>query len=104
MVGIKRIALLLTSLLPVFVECVPVLDKRTGAAIPNKYIVTLKPGTSAGAAANHLAWVNHVHSRRRSKRELSGVDKVYEMDNFKAYAGSFDEETVEEIKHRDDVR
>lgn len=70
--------------------------------VPGKYIVTLKPGVKIPEIENHIAWVSDVHSRSLTKRDLKGVDQVWE-DSFKGYSGEFDDETLQEITQSDDV-
>lgn len=81
-------------------------DKRAPQAVPNKYIVTLKPGVSSSSVKTHLHWVDAVHKRslaRRGTSDTTGVDQVYNIKDFNAYAGSFDSETIKEIQASEDV-
>lgn len=63
-------------------------------------IVTLKP--TLDSVENHLSWVNEVH-KRSLKRNTAGVEKTYDIENWKAYAGEFDEATIAAIKASPDV-
>ncbi|KAF9874381.1 hypothetical protein CkaCkLH20_07944 [Colletotrichum karsti] len=73
-------------------------------AIPDKYIVSLKPGISSATVDSHLSWVRDVHKRRSlSARTIAGVEKTFDIGLFHAYAGSFDEEMVMEIEANQDV-
>lgn len=82
----------------VVVLAAPVVDKRD-FVVPGKYIVTLKPGFSVAEADTHLNWVRSVHARRGvSSRDVTGIEKVYSLSDFHAYAGSFDAPTLDEIR------
>ncbi|KAM7184443.1 subtilisin-like proteinase Mp1 [Naviculisporaceae sp. PSN 640] len=81
-------------------------EKRSPQAVPNKYIVTLKPGVSTSSVNTHLHWVDAVHKRslaRRGASDTTGVDQVFNIKDFNAYAGSFDSETIKEIEASEDV-
>ncbi|KAK4159553.1 putative serine protease with a subtilisin domain [Cladorrhinum sp. PSN259] len=77
--------------------------KRGPEAIPGKYIVTLKSGAPGSAVKSHLNWVRDMHARSLSRRDTSGIDQIYNINDFNAYAGSFDEDTISEIRNSDDV-
>ncbi|CRK16505.1 hypothetical protein BN1708_011794 [Verticillium longisporum] len=90
----------LLGLLP-FAAAAPVSPGTPDVA--NKYIVTLKPGISTDNVASHLNWVSDVHKRSLGRRDLAGVEKTYDIKNFHAYAGTFDESVVAELKNNPDV-
>lgn len=98
MVGLRRIAFLAG-----IANALPVLDKRAPQVIPGKYIVTLKPGVSLAGVDGHLSWVRSVHRRSLFRLDTTGVDKVYSIDDFNAYAGSFDAATLAEIRNSEEV-
>jgi oryzin len=99
MVGIKRFALSLSAILPVF--SLPLQSHKD--VIPGKYIITLKPGLLRTQVNSHLVWVNNVHSRSVSGRDTTGVNKIYTINDFKGYSGSFDEETISQIQQNEDA-
>lgn len=101
MINVRNIAVLLGALLPV-VLAAPAPITRRDDIIPGKFIVTLKPGVDAAAAESHLSWVNDVH-KRSLKRNTAGIEQKYEIKDWKAYAGEFDEATIAEIKASPDV-
>ncbi|KAL2670457.1 proteinase B [[Neocosmospora] mangrovei] len=104
MASIRRLALFLGALLPAALAAPvdgPV--RRQEAAIPNKYIITLKPEASDSKISAHLDWVGDVHRRSLSKRDTAGVEETYNISNWNAYAGEFDEATIEEIKSSPEV-
>ncbi|KAJ4316576.1 proteinase B [Fusarium piperis] len=104
MANLRRLALFLGALLPAALAAPvdgPV--RRQEAAIPNKYIVTLKPEASDSKISDHLNWVGDVHRRSLSKRDTVGVEETYNISDWNAYAGEFDDETIEKIKNSPEV-
>lgn len=102
MASIRRLALYLGALLPA-VLAAPAAHHKVPEAVPNKFIVTLKEGASIDTDS-HLTWVNDLHRRSLTKRNTAGVEKTYNIHTWSAYAGEFDEETIEQIKASPDVR
>lgn len=102
MINVRNIAVLLGALLPAVLAAPAPITKRDDI-IPGKFIVTLKPGVDAAAVESHLTWVNDVHKRSFAKRDTAGIEKKYEIKDWKAYAGEFDEATIAEIKANPDV-
>lgn len=109
MFNIRNLAVLAAALVPfgvaVPVETAPeVVDIDT----TNKYIITLKPGIAARDVDSHLSWVGGVHRRnmlaRRDAEPLAGVGEKFDIKDFHAYVGTFDEATIEEIRNSPDVR
>ncbi|KAL2756620.1 hypothetical protein ACRALDRAFT_1041140 [Sodiomyces alcalophilus JCM 7366] len=74
-----------------------------GSTVPGKYIVTLKNNLKEQDVASHLSWVDGVHARSLHKRDNSGVGETFDIKDFHAYVGEFDEETIEAIKNSPDV-
>ncbi|KAI0828114.1 alkaline proteinase [Hypoxylon sp. FL0890] len=102
MASLRRLALFFATLLPAaFAAPTPAQQKRE--IIPNKYIVTLKEGISSEDFKTHINWARDVHARSLSKRDTTGVSHEYQIHTFNAYAGEFDEETLEQIKNSPDV-
>lgn len=102
MTSIRRLALYLGALLPPVFAAPTALDKKP-EAVPNKFIVTLKESAYIDTDS-HLAWVNDIHRRSLTKRGTAGIEKTYNIHTWSAYAGEFDEETIEQIKSNPDVR
>jgi len=98
MVGVKQLALLLGAVLPIYAA-----PAKRDAPTQGKYIVTLKGNLAKPQVASHLSWVSEVHARSLSRRETSGVDKVW-TTSFKGYSGEFDAATIVEILNSDEVR
>lgn len=101
MVNFRSLATTLTALLPLALAAPTEKQQSKREVIPGKYIITLKDSVSA---ESHLGWVQDVHSRSLSKRQTAGIEKTYSIDSWNAYAGEFDDETLEAIKASDDVR
>jgi len=102
MVGIKNIALFAGAILPAFGA--PAGEKvapQAAQVVPNSYIVTLKEGV---APQGHVSWVNSVHKRSEGRKDTKGVHKVFDIQDFKGYSGTFDQATLEQIKKNPDVR
>jgi hypothetical protein len=97
MPSLGRLALFFGALLPAALAA-PVAEKRN--VIAGKYIVTLK---SEASTESHLEWVSDVHSRSLTKRDTVGVEQTYNISSWHAYAGEFDDATLEEIKNNPDV-
>ncbi|KAJ0151260.1 Alkaline proteinase, partial [Colletotrichum tanaceti] len=104
MANLRRLALAVGALLPA-VLAAPVLDRRDEpAAVPGKYIVTLKEGAGANVES-HLSWVADVHKRSLGKRDTdtAGVENKFNISSWNAYSGEFDDATIAEIKASPDV-
>lgn len=99
MASLRRLALFLGAVLPAALA-VPVLQQRN--AIPGKYIITLKPEAPVDLAS-HLSWVSGVHSRSLTKRDTAGVQNKYSISSWQAYAGEFDDATLEQIRANPNV-
>ncbi|KAL2819406.1 subtilisin-like protein [Aspergillus granulosus] len=104
----KRSLLFLATLLPVAFGA-PVQPRRGAENVPGKYIVTFKSGLGAEQIDTHVTWASNVHKRNLERRDLadrdlySGIEKNYKINKFAAYAGSFDDATIEEIRNSEDV-
>ncbi|KAI0893674.1 alkaline proteinase [Annulohypoxylon nitens] len=102
MASLRRLALFFGALLPaVFAAPTPQQQKRE--IVPNKYIITLKEGISSEEFKSHLNWARDVHARSLTKRDTTGVSHEYQINTFNAYAGEFDEATLEQLKNSPDV-
>lgn len=109
MYTIKRSLLLLGAVIPAILGA-PVTEphvRRSGEKISGKYIVTFKEGTDSAKIAAHTAWATSVHQRNVASIQggsHAGIERNYQIDTFAAYAGSFDDATIEEIRNHEDVR
>jgi len=114
--------LALTSASPIFDtqvinrEAAPLLSSVSASAkeIPNSYIVVFKDNVSSKAADKHRTWVTAKHHTSLKKRgflsdfadsifEPVGLKHTFDLPNFLGYAGSFDEDTLEDIRKHPDV-
>lgn len=69
--------------------------------VPGKYIITLKPGVQL---EQHISWASAVHTQSPKRRAVdTGVSHQYSIQDFSAYAGAFDEATIEQIRNSEDV-
>lgn len=113
MVNFQTLAVLAAALLPAGGLAAPVQQEErreeatrygtVGSTIENAYIVTLKEGIEKRDLDSHLEWVNDIHARSLNKRDFPGVDKHFDIEDFHAYSGKFDEETIEKIKNSPEV-
>ncbi|EAT79537.2 hypothetical protein SNOG_13210 [Parastagonospora nodorum SN15] len=76
--------------------------------IPGKYIIQLKPDTDVASIAAHHNKVRSIYARNLARRGEDGtsgspVEREFGFGDFKAYAGSFDEATIEELKAMPEV-
>ncbi|KAJ3527771.1 hypothetical protein NM208_g10539 [Fusarium decemcellulare] len=71
--------------------------------VEDRYIITLKSDVSQDKFDSHLTWVEDVHKRSLRRRDLAGVEKVYNISDFHAYSGKFDSTTIEELKNSPEV-
>ncbi|KXH62466.1 alkaline proteinase [Colletotrichum nymphaeae SA-01] len=78
-------------------------QQQSTAAIPGKWIVTLKSGIDKRDVEQHLDWIHGTHRRSLSRRQTIGVERTVGIGNFHAYAGEFDEGLLAEIEAKDEV-
>ncbi|KAH7397217.1 oryzin precursor [Pyrenochaeta sp. MPI-SDFR-AT-0127] len=95
-----RVFALAATVAPFLTQAAPVSARAADDLIPGKYIVQLKPDTDIASIASHHNKVREIHARNLARRndESTGVEREYSFGDFKGYAGSFDEATVEELK------
>ncbi|KAK6342221.1 Basic amino-acid permease [Orbilia blumenaviensis] len=108
-------SLLLGAILPLVPAAPTPQSPSTGdpdTTIGTKFIVVLKDNINANQFKKHTAWAARIHARNLQKRQsiglpverlISGVEKTFDISRFKAYAGSFDADTLREIQNSDDV-
>ncbi|UQC81512.1 alkaline protease [Colletotrichum lupini] len=98
MSNVKRIVVLLGFSSGILASPLIAKVSSEGTIIPDKYIVRVASGTHDIDFESHLSWVTNVHKRSLSRRSTAGVEKTFSVGDFKAYAGEFDSETIEEIE------
>lgn len=104
MVSFKNITTLLAAALSL-VRASPIHQGRVLDA-PGGYIVALRDHVSANDMDLHLKWIRDIHERSLGRRDLgfAGVEITYTgASGFNAYAGHFDNETLERIKNSSEV-
>lgn len=103
MIALKNLALILAAALPLG-NAAPApapeqVNNQPSEVIPGKYIVTLNSGTADSDFEAHLSWVSDVHARSLTRRDTAGVEKTFNISDFSAYSGAFDDATIEQIKN-----
>ena len=98
-----RLTAVVAAAAPFLASAAPVSAPPANEVIPGKYIVQLKPDTDIASIAAHHNKVRSIHARnlaRRGDASPSGspVEREYGFGDFKAYSGSFDDATIEELK------
>ncbi|KAF3220055.1 Basic amino-acid permease [Orbilia oligospora] len=105
-------SLLLGSLLPLISAAPAPQSPSTGSSSEKKFIVVLKDTINTNQLKKHTQWAARIHARNLQKRQLnglpverhiSGVEKTFDINRFKAYSGSFDDDTLREIEENNDV-
>lgn len=85
----------------------PVPQDVAAAPATTKYIITLKPGIDLEVGIQHINWAGDLHRRGIYRREENGTVeedlKVFKVADFNAYAGSFDEEAIAQLKASNEV-
>jgi hypothetical protein len=97
-----RIAALAVAAAPFLANAAPVASRAADDLIPGKYIIQLKPETDIASIAAHHNKVRSIHARNLARRDdgdsSAGLEREYQIGDFKGYAGSFDDATIEELK------
>ncbi|KAF3185887.1 Basic amino-acid permease [Orbilia oligospora] len=105
-------SLLIGSLLPLISAAPTPQSPSTGSSSEKKFIVVLKDTINTNQLKKHTQWAARIHARNLQKRQLnglpverhiSGVEKTFDINRFKAYSGSFDDDTLREIEENNDV-
>ncbi|KAH7265128.1 peptidase S8/S53 domain-containing protein [Fusarium redolens] len=104
MVQLKSFAVIATTLFGCCLAA-PTTSPGVDSTIPGSYIITLKSAIRPPAVKAHLNWVDGVHKRSLEKRDGdNGVEKTFETEaGFHGYSGTFDDETVKQIKKSPEV-
>ncbi|KAI1919597.1 hypothetical protein LOZ58_005400 [Ophidiomyces ophidiicola] len=99
-------SVLVGTVLPL-ITAFPTSRPRENQIIPDKYVVTFKSGVSKADIEAHTSWVSSVQARNVAKgfttAEAPGVENTFNINTFNAYSGSFDRETIREIKTHPNV-
>ncbi|KAH8711926.1 subtilisin-like protease-like protein [Phaeosphaeriaceae sp. PMI808] len=93
-----RVLSLAAAAAPFIANAAPLTSRATDAEA-GKYIIQLKPGTDVASLAAHHDRVRSIAARNVNRRDAgTGVEREFELGDFKGYAGSFDEATIEALK------
>jgi oryzin len=102
-----RIFALAAAAAPFIANAAPVASRAVDDLIPGKYIIQLKPDTDVASIALHHNKVRSIYARNLARRdgiaEVGGLEREFQIGEFKAYSGSFDDATVEELKAMPEV-
>ncbi|KAF3081557.1 Basic amino-acid permease [Orbilia oligospora] len=102
------------GLLVPLVSSIPIDQPQTQASekVERDYIIVLKNNISKRELLSHTVWAREINARFLRKRqdsglvqgiEPAGVKKVFDIYKFKAYSGTFDSETLNEINRHKQV-
>lgn len=96
-----RLLALVAAAAPLLGQAAP-LSSRATTDLTGKYLIQLKPDTDIASIASHHNKVRKIHARNLVRRgdddTNAGVERQYQLGDFKGYAGSFDDATIEELK------
>jgi oryzin len=103
-----RITALAAVAAPFLANAAPVAVASASEVIPGRYIVQLKPDTDIASIAAHHNKVRSIYARNLARRGVddsdgSPVEREFGFGDFKAYSGSFDDATIEELKAMPEV-
>jgi len=110
----RSLAVLAAALFPILGAAAPTQPAEApspsvasgGETIPNSYVVLLKDGVSHEKFEAHQRWVQHKHASRLSRRDdsnLNGVHKGFTLGGLYGYHGTFDNDTLAEIRQAEEV-
>ncbi|KAF4916849.1 Alkaline protease 1 [Colletotrichum viniferum] len=92
---------LLSAIVPALAAPSGINRRADPGLMADKYIIQLKPGTSPEAVTAHH---NAVRSLLRRRDGAAGeVEKTFQIGDFNAYSGSFDDATLASISELDEV-
>jgi hypothetical protein len=101
MQSFTRYIALAAAALPFMVQAAP-FTPRAAIDLNGKYIIQLKADTDIASIASHHNKVREIHARNLARRDSqsasTGIEREFHLGNFKGYAGSFDDATIEELK------
>jgi oryzin len=98
-----RILGLAVTAAPFIANAAPLASRAADDLLPGKYIIQLKPDIDIASIAAHHNRVRSIHARNLARRDgnaavSGGMEREFQIGDFKAYAGSFDDITIEELK------
>lgn len=110
----RSLAVLAAALFPILGAAAPAQPVETpsssvargGEIIPDSYVVVLKDGITHEEFESHQRWVQRRHESRLGRRDdanLNGVHKGFTLGSLYGYHGTFDSDTLAEIRQSEDV-
>ena len=107
----QLLAVLAVALFPILGAAAPVEAPSpsvagVGETIPDSYVVLLKDGVSHEKFEAHQRWVQEKHESRLNRRDdsnLNGVHHGFTLGSLYGYYGTFDSDTLAEIKQSEEV-
>ncbi|KAF3481670.1 alkaline serine protease [Arthroderma uncinatum] len=99
MVCLKTLSVFLAALAAADARAVFKAQSNTMEVIPDSYIVVMKDGVSKDDFTAHVASVDQIHNTNKAKRgsKTNGMQRKFDIMNWRGYNGHFDPETLEEI-------
>jgi oryzin len=94
---------------PFIAQAAPFASRPANEVVPGKWIIQLRPDSDAASIGAHYSRVRDIRARNLARRTYgygplaSGVERDLCIGNFKAYAGSFDDRTIEELRAMPEV-
>jgi oryzin len=111
-----RIFALAAAAAPFVANAAPVASRAADELIPGKYIIQLKPETDVASITLHHDKVRSIYARNLARRDgiaevvgglvdglVGGLEREFQIGDFKAYSGAFDDSTIEELKAMPEV-
>jgi hypothetical protein len=86
-----------------FANAAPLVPRGSSELVSGKYIIQLRPDTDVASIAAHHSKVRSIQARNLARRSSDGLvgrgmEREFQIGDFKAYAGTFDKKTVDELK------
>lgn len=105
---LTRFLALAAAAVPFLAQAAPVSTAVAGQVIPGKWIIQLTPEADIATIAAHKVKVREIHARNIARRDIAdeetgGIEREFGFGDFKAYSGSFDAATIEELKAMPEV-
>ncbi|KAK2741754.1 hypothetical protein FQN57_005498 [Myotisia sp. PD_48] len=101
---LKKSLLFLGALLPLLTASPLPQSPRKNDIIPGRYIVTLKEGSTKADLENHVSWAASVQSSNLALgSSAEGVRKIFSINKYNGYSGTFDAKSLEEIRANPEV-
>ncbi|KAK2882751.1 Secreted subtilisin-like serine protease sub4 [Arthroderma sp. PD_2] len=105
MVCLKTLSVFLAAFAAADARAVFKTQSSKSEIIPDSYIVVMKDGVSSEDFKAHVSSVDQIHTTNKAKRGSStgGMQRQFDIMNWRGYNGHFDPETLEEILNDSNV-